>query len=99
MDDVLTKLMKKLGLEIPEYSNDIDPTKRADVSVLDWTFRREDINEAKQLYNIYCKKQRKRKSIDKTGGDLKKFAPEKKPDAFIKSECESNSSVLKQEVL
>lgn len=99
VDDVLTKVMKKLGLEIPEYSFDIDPTKRAEDSVLDWTIRKEDINEVKQLYNIYCKKHRKRKSVDKKDGCLKKILQEKKQDAFIESQCESSSSVLKQEVL
>lgn len=98
VDDVLIKVMKRLGLEIPEYSNDIDPTKRAEDVVLDWTIRKEDISEVKQLYNMYCKKHRKRKSVDKKDGHLKKLAQEK-PDAFIKTDCESNSSVLKQEVL
>lgn len=61
VDEVLTRVMKRLGLEIPEYSVDIDPTKRSDDSVLDWTIRKEDISAIKQLYNIYCKKHRKRK--------------------------------------
>lgn len=87
MDDVLVKVMKKLGLEIPEYSNDIDPTKSA--GVVDWTIKKEDIREIKQLYNIYCKKQRKRKSIDKTDENFKKADN-------IKSDCKVNLTVLKE---
>lgn len=84
VDNVLTKVMKKLGLEIPEYSHDIDPTKRLEDTVLDWTIKKEDIVEVKNLYNMYCKKHRKRK-LDVKQIKSKKLS-EVKQDAFINSD-------------
>lgn len=93
VDVVLVKVMKKLGLEIPEYSNEIDPTKRLEDTVLDWTIKKEDITEAKDLYDMYCKNYKKRKLNDKKNEKLKKI-PEAKQRAFI----ELDNSVAVKEV-
>lgn len=60
VDDVLVKVMKKLGLEIPEYTKEMDPTKQKDDS-LEWTIMKAHISEVKKLYNLYCKGYKKRK--------------------------------------
>lgn len=87
VDDVLVKVMKKMGLEIPDYSNNIDPTRCEEDIVLDWTIRKENITEIKQLYNMYCKNHRKRKSIDK---NIKKSAQIKRD-----GDCKFQTAVLK----
>lgn len=81
VDNVLIKVMKKLGLEIPEYSQDIDPTKRVEDTVLDWTINKKDIAEAKNLYNMYCKKHKKRKLVLK-GEESKKLSKVKQDASF-----------------
>lgn len=67
MDDVLVKVMKKLGLEIPEFTKEMDPTKQKDEN-LEWTIMKAHISEVKKLYNLYCKgyKKRKRNEIKKS---------------------------------
>lgn len=61
VDDVMVRVMKKLNLEIPEHSSDTDPTKSRGNSNIDWSVKKSDVAEVKQLYNIYCKNYKKRK--------------------------------------
>lgn len=79
--------MKKLGLEIPQYSNETDPTKSAENIAFDWTIKREDISEIKQLFSMYCKRTRKRKRADKNEEKTRI-----KQNVFIKPDCEIKSS-------
>lgn len=64
VDEVLMKIMKKLGLEIPEYDTTTDPTKIENVNdkkrLLEWTIRKSYIEDAQSLYDIYCRKKRRR---------------------------------------
>ncbi|GJQ86337.1 putative NAD binding protein [Trypoxylus dichotomus] len=68
VDDVLVKVMKKLGVEIPEYDTSIDPTKTPleddKRGVLEWTIRKSYVDDVQSLYDIYCKN--KRRKIAKT---------------------------------
>lgn len=89
VDEAMKKVMKKLGLEIPEYSADADPTKRLEDTVLDWTIRREDISEVKSSYNLYCKKHKKTKLEDVKQEKL--TFSEKKQDTLIKTQSEADS--------
>ncbi|XP_056648325.1 NAD-dependent protein deacetylase Sirt6 [Diorhabda sublineata] len=66
VDDVLTKVMKKLNLEIPDYSFDIDPTKnQLPNSVIEWNISKPDINTIKLEYDKLVKYYKKRKSEEK----------------------------------
>lgn len=54
--------MKKLGLEIPSYSVDDDPTKKKDVD-LDWTIQQERVKELEKVYSAKVKGTKKRKAF------------------------------------
>ena len=56
VDEVLIKVMKYLGLEIPEYSEDWDPTKRKTSEIVEWNFMRVNVCEMKNMYNSHTKK-------------------------------------------
>ncbi|KAI4458776.1 nad-dependent protein deacetylase sirtuin-(6/7) family member [Holotrichia oblita] len=79
VDDVLVKIMKQLGLEIPEYDSNVDPTKfdnQNDTNkILEWTIRKAYINDAQNLYDIYCKNKRRRV--------MKKYKKQKSNDDVI----------------
>ncbi|KAJ8941146.1 hypothetical protein NQ318_004266 [Aromia moschata] len=62
VDDVISNVMKKLDLEIPEYSPHIDPTKNQlpDFGV-EWNISKNDIKEVKKRYDKICKDCKKRK--------------------------------------
>ncbi|KAF5299283.1 hypothetical protein FQA39_LY02456 [Lamprigera yunnana] len=53
VDDVISKIMKHLGLEIPEYVLHLDPTKVESPDILQWSFSRSDINEMKDMYKAH----------------------------------------------
>lgn len=64
VDDVLKKVMKRLGLEIPEYSYDFDPTKLED-TFIDWTFSEQIIKEYKKMYNERLRTAVKKRRLNK----------------------------------
>ncbi|KAG5879735.1 hypothetical protein JTB14_033337 [Gonioctena quinquepunctata] len=67
VDDVIVKVMKKLGLEIPEYSLEIDPTKNHQPdTVLEWNITKQDIDSIKTKYDKLVKDYKKRKSEENT---------------------------------
>lgn len=71
--------MKQLGLEIPEYDSNIDPTKFDNGNdknkILEWTIRKSYINDAQNLYDIYCKNKRRKV--------MKKYKKQKSNDEVI----------------
>ncbi|KAL3285212.1 hypothetical protein HHI36_019327 [Cryptolaemus montrouzieri] len=72
VDLAIEKIMKKLGLEIPEYSKETDPTKfggEDNIIPIPWDIEKEDLTEVKELYDIYCKnfQKKKRKLLQKNG--------------------------------
>lgn len=61
--------MKRLGLEIPEYSKESDPTKfggENNCITIPWDIHSEDLKEVKNLYDIYCKNFKKNKLLKVT---------------------------------
>lgn len=71
--------MKKLGLEIPEYSSDLDPTRNADMtsSEMDWTIPTSQVKELKILYKKVCKPMKRKRKTYMYERDRDDF--EKKP--------------------
>ncbi|XP_045463580.1 NAD-dependent protein deacetylase Sirt6 [Harmonia axyridis] len=66
VDEAIEKIMKRLGLEIPEYSKETDPTKfggEDNKISIPWDIVREDMKEVKDLYDIYCKNFKKKKML------------------------------------
>lgn len=82
VDDILEKVAKRLGIEIPEYTTDHDPTKQK-ICELEWTISSDEIKNVEKLFNEKQKNAKKRKSNkdDEDDDDKKK---EKK--AAVKSE-------------
>lgn len=81
VDIVIAKVMKRLGVEIPEYTAEIDPTKAAELD-LEWTIPTEQVKEVEKIYNAKVKGTKKRKpfTLDWEVVQLKKAkAEEKKP--------------------
>ncbi|CAH1154689.1 unnamed protein product [Phaedon cochleariae] len=63
VDAVLAKIMKKLGLEIPEYHQTIDPTKNREL--IEWNISKKDVIDMKARYEKIVKDYKKRKSEEK----------------------------------
>lgn len=61
VDVVMEKVMKRLGVEIPEYTGDDDPTKDTAALALEWTIPGEQVKEVEKLYNAKVKGTKKRK--------------------------------------
>lgn len=51
--------MKQLGITIPNYKEDFDPSKQNIVTL--WDISTNTIKRAKTLYDTYCKNNKKRK--------------------------------------
>ncbi|KAF5279521.1 hypothetical protein FQR65_LT03343 [Abscondita terminalis] len=85
VDEMMVKLMKCLGLEIPEYSAELDPTKRNNDDIVEWDFSRGNIKEMKNMYNNHIKKFKqlklerklKRENDINIKSEVKKFKDEK----------------------
>ncbi|KAF7995115.1 hypothetical protein HCN44_004587 [Aphidius gifuensis] len=66
VEEIMTNVMKKIGLEIPGYNSENDPTRDPDTSsiIMDWTVPTSRIKEMKVLYKKVCKPtKRKRKTF------------------------------------
>ncbi|XP_043465414.1 NAD-dependent protein deacetylase Sirt6 [Leptopilina heterotoma] len=66
IDEIMTNVMKTLGLEIPEYDVDLDTTRNPDTDSpeMDWTIPSNLIKEMKILYKKVCTPvKRKRKTF------------------------------------
>lgn len=79
VDIVIGKVMKRLGIEIPEYTADIDPTKAAEID-MQWTIPTEQVKDLEKVYNAKVKGTKKRKpfTLDWEVVQLKKAKLEEK---------------------
>lgn len=59
VDEVMERVMKRLGVEIPEYTGDDDRTKVATAMDLDWTIAGEQVKETEKLYDEMVKGRKK----------------------------------------
>lgn len=67
VDNVLENIMKHLGLEIPEYSKGIDPTKNQDGwSVVPWDISKSQVDTLKTEFVTKQKEHRERRKLDIT---------------------------------
>lgn len=87
--------MKRLGLEIPEYSPDVDPTKiQLTEPVLEWNILKTDIKKMKEKYDKLLKDYKKRKADEKLKNGrnkmpkIKKWEDEKKLKDILKLKSE-----------
>lgn len=60
VDVILEKVLKHLGVELPEYTIEQDPTKEK-FCELEWTISADNIKYLEKLYNEKLKSTRKRK--------------------------------------
>lgn len=80
VDKIMTKVMKKLGIEIPDYNREEDPTKDT-ASESEWTIQSENIKEIEKIYNAKTKDfSKKRKSIPDERKSIKLIKKERKND-------------------
>lgn len=80
VDDVMDKVLKRLGIEdVPEYSIDDDPTYKDDLSV-NWNFPKDEIKEVERIYKE--KTNRKHKSTREDADDVgrKKYKKKNEDD-------------------
>lgn len=57
----MEKLLKRLGIELPVYSKEIDPTKQI-ICDTEWTIPSVWIKEMEKLYSIKLKAEKRKKS-------------------------------------
>lgn len=73
VDTIMEKVLKRLGVELPDYSKDDDPTKQA-ICELEWTIPQDLIKQYDVLYKDKVKAAKKRNSND----DSEKLKSKKK---------------------
>lgn len=89
VDDVLEKVLKRMGIELPEYNVENDPTKQK-FCELEWTIPSEMIKAMEKVYNDKVKAARKRKSAAAEEADEKvdkKKVKSETKDNDIKANC------------
>lgn len=79
----MTKVLKRLGVELPEYSADNDPTKQKCCDV-EWTISPNSIKEIDEEYKKMVKMMQKRKSESTI--NVKPMKKEKKIKSEVKTE-------------
>lgn len=71
--------MKRIGLEIPEYNSDHDPTKnQIPESIIEWNISKNDIKVVKQKFDKILKDYKKRKADEKIMNGVTKMPKIKK---------------------
>lgn len=63
VDTIMEKVMKRLGVEIPEYSDENDPTKRT-ICDMEWTIPPKWIKDIDEQHKRMLKEVKKRKCKD-----------------------------------
>ncbi|XP_061386679.1 NAD-dependent protein deacetylase Sirt6 [Musca vetustissima] len=76
VDDILSKLCKRLGLEIPTYQHDEDPTKSPNEQNQEWTIPPQNVKEIEKLFNA---KQKAASAQRKAGKSQFTFFTKKEP--------------------
>lgn len=98
MDEIVVAVMKKLGLEIPEYESSMDPTRNSDTTAkeMDWTIPTSRIKEMNVLYKKVCKPmKRKRKTFmyERERTDTKRESKTRKQTFTVKQEIKTEQNV------
>lgn len=70
VDDILIKICKRLGVEIPDYNRNGDPTKQGD-KILEWTINPQEIKEIDKIYNLKMKNYRKKRKLTEESEEQK----------------------------
>lgn len=70
VDDILENLLKRLGVEMPAYASENDPTKQQ-FCELEWTIPSDSIKSLEKVYNDKVKAAKKRKSASTEESDEK----------------------------
>ncbi|XP_037939826.1 NAD-dependent protein deacetylase Sirt6 [Teleopsis dalmanni] len=81
VDKILSKVCKRLGIEIPDYNPTEDPTKTANSPPMDWTVPIQSVKDLEKSYNAKVKAAANLRKIGKnkfTFFDEKKNMPTKK---------------------
>lgn len=60
VDDLMTKVLKRLGIELPEYNVEVDPTKQEQAN-FEWTIPPEDVKEMDKIYSARMKERPKKR--------------------------------------
>lgn len=70
-----------MGVELPDYTTDIDPTKNGNTDI-EWTIPSEQVKEIEKVYNAKVKGTKKRKpfALDWDGISFKKEKKEEKKE-------------------
>lgn len=94
----MSSVMKKLGLEIPEYESTMDPTRNSDTTSkeMDWTIPTSRVKEMNVLYKKVCKPmKRKRKTFmyERERTDTKRETKPKKQAFMMKEEIKTEDAL------
>lgn len=71
VDTIMEKVLKRLGVEMPDYTPHDDPTK-AKFCELEWTISAELMKDIDKLYSEFIKATKKRKADEANAVDKKK---------------------------
>ncbi|KAG7209501.1 hypothetical protein KM043_015586 [Ampulex compressa] len=98
VDEIMITVMKKLGLEIPEYESTIDPTRNSDTTSkeMDWTIPTSRIKEMNVLYKKVCKPmRRKRKTFmyERDRADAKRETKTRKEAFTVKQDVKTEDDL------
>lgn len=98
VDEIIVAVMKKLGLEIPEYESSMDPTRNSDTTAkeMDWTIPTSRVKEMNVLYKKVCKPmRRKRKTFmyERERTDDKKDTKARKQAFTVKQEIKTEADI------
>lgn len=100
VDEVMSKLMEKLGLTIPEYSGDKDPVLLStDRKQVEWTIPQSEVHKMRIAYESKCCKGKNKRNVKEeliTNGKKIKNEVDKE-DEIIKSENENMCDNIKTE--
>lgn len=89
VDEVMSLLMEKLGLTIPEYSRDKDPVLlSSDSRLVEWTIPQSDVHKMRVVYESKCCKGKNKRTLkEEFTTDGKKI--KKEEDEKVKYENEN----------
>lgn len=90
VDTIMEKVLKRLGVELPAYTPDDDPTK-AIFCELEWTIPAELLKNINKQYAEFTKAAKKRKADEAAAVDSKKSLVTIR-DEFIKKEIKKRET-------
>ncbi|XP_061719777.1 NAD-dependent protein deacetylase Sirt6 [Cydia pomonella] len=89
VDDVLEKVMNILRIDIPTYSEDENPMKKAESTVVEWTIDRYSVLTLEKMFKAKCKGvKKKRVLIKKRNSDM----------GISGTNCDDKAKIIKLEV-